>query len=294
MQVSVLIVNYNTPELAANAIKSVLKQQNCQFEIIVVDNASSDHSVDYLASQFPQNIKLIASKENLGFGRANNLAFEAAKGEFIYLLNPDAELESEYGLANLLEFAKRNKQFGLMGTAIYEPKKNRWVKPRPLYPAQQHLKYTQTLDKLPGQWAWVLGASMLIPHKIYQQLHGFDSDFFLYGEETDFCLRIRKAGYAIGFCDSVKVKHVSGASEEKAVPRDTWIRKQQGFYLFCSKHYDPRDVMSIAQRQVRRLMFRRIILSLKRLFLKKKTDAKIQRLIASQEVAQAYLNSNAR
>lgn len=283
VQVSIIIVNYKTPELTANAIRSALKQQGINTEIIVIDNASQDHSVEYLHKQFPHQIKLIANSENIGFGRANNLAFKECHGRYIYLLNPDAEIESDYGLANLMQFADQNSQFGIIGTAIYEPRKKRWVKPQSQYPKEKELR-TTTLGKLPGHWAWILGASMFIRREVYEKIGGFDADFFLYGEETDLCLRTRKAGYAIGFCDSVKIKHISGATETKSTPYETWLRKQRGFYLFCKKHYDPKDITRIAKKQYRRATIKTLMLKLKNLF-NKKVPAKLNRLRATAEVA---------
>ncbi len=291
MQISVLIVNYNTQALVCTCVKTLLQQKSVSFEIIVVDNASNDGSVAALESQFGAQIKLIKSAENLGFGRANNLAASHAAGEFYYLLNPDARLKGDYALRDLYQFMQAYPQYGAVGTAIYEPRKKRWIKPRYQYPGEQHLKHTQKLKGLPGRISWVLGASMIVPRKIYQQVQGFDADFFVYGEETDLCLRIREAGFEIGYCDTVQVEHVGGASELHLPSQETWTRKQKGHYRFCHKHYDARDVQRLAKLAIRRGRRKHWLLKLQQ-FLGKKNHDKLARVQASVNTAKEQLEHN--
>jgi len=246
-QISALIVNYNTGSHAVQCIHSLLEQQVDGLEIVVVDNASRDDSIPLLRSTFGDRVTLVESQENLGFGRANNLAAAMAQGDFLLLINPDTQWLGSDGLGTLVAYLESNESVGLAGPELHEPSKNKYVLPRKTYPSQHRLKYTAGLKALPGNIAWVLGACMLFKADTFRQIGGFDPDYFLYGEDADICLRVRKAGYAIGYCPAAKIIHVGGASEAGAVPLEKFLRKKRGFYLFCNKHYDARDVRRIAR-----------------------------------------------
>ena len=245
--ISVLIVNYNSGVYALECIHSLLKQRGETIEIIVVDNASQDDSVKLLRETFDGKIILVESKENLGFGRANNLAASKASGEFLLLLNPDTVITEPNVLKAMVDTLKNNPHIGLLGPAIDEPRKAKQVLPRYRYPSSRHLKYTNKFKRLPGEIAWLLGACMLIKRSVFAEVKGFDPDFFLYGEDADICLRLRLAGYEIGYCDKVQISHVGGASEFGANSLDKWLRKKRGVFLFCTKHFDPRDALEIAK-----------------------------------------------
>src|SRR6478609_822446 len=127
---SIIIVNYNSGTYAVDCIDSLLKQVGISFEIIVIDNASQDNSVDLLRAKFVDQITLIKSDENLGFGRANNLAVTKAGGEYLLLLNPDTVIEDENALKTLTEKLISNPKIGMLGPAIDEPRKAKQVLPR--------------------------------------------------------------------------------------------------------------------------------------------------------------------
>lgn len=245
--VSVLIVNYNSGAYAATCIDSLMQQQGVLLDMIVVDNASQDHSVKLLQTKLNAKVQLIQSAENLGFGRANNLAATKATGEYLLLLNPDTELHDKQTIQRLIAALVNDATLGLIAPLIDEPIKNKQVLARYRYPAQQSLKHTQTLANLPGRIAWVLGACMLTKRHIYEAIGGFDEDYFLYGEDTDICLRIRLAGYAIGFASDIKVMHVGGASEAGAESYGKWLRKRRGKFLFFTKHYHALDRQALAK-----------------------------------------------
>ena len=247
IQVTAIIVNYNSGTHAVECIRSLLEQHLAGLETIVVDNASQDDSLAILRNAFGERIHLIESKENLGFGRANNLAAQQARGEFLLLINPDARLLGNDTVKTLVDTLEQDKTIGIAGPEILEPSKKKYVLPRKTYPSQHRLKFTQGLAALPGDIAWLLGACLMLRKSTYQQIRGFDPVFFLYGEDADICLRVRKAGYRIAYCGDAKTTHVGGASEAGAVPLEKFLRKRRGFYLFCNKHYDIRDVRRIAR-----------------------------------------------
>ncbi len=247
---SILIVNYNSGSYALECIHSVFRQENLALQVIVVDNASQDNSTNELKEAFGQKITLIESKENLGFACANNLAATQATSDYLLLLNPDTVISEPLGLAYLVDFLIQHPEMGMVGPMIEEPRKGKTVLPRFRYPSSSSLKYTQKFKKLPGDIAWILGACMLIKRSVYEDISGFDPDYFLYGEDADICLRLRLHGYQIGYCDAVHIKHVSGASEVGADSLDKWLRKKRGVFLFCKKHFDVRDSLQLANNAI--------------------------------------------
>lgn len=269
--VSVIIVNYNSGSYALDCIRSLSKQREVSLEIIVVDNASKDDSLKLFADNLPDGVLLIKSPENLGFGRANNLAASRAVGEFLLLLNPDTVIDDAYAIKKLQETLLRKPKFGLLAPAVDEPRKNKQVLPRYRYPSANQLRYTEKLKGLPGKIAWVLGACMLIKRSVYNEIHGFDEDYFLYGEDVDICLRLRLAGYEIGYSDDARIMHVSGASEIGADTLDKWLRKRRGIFLFFKKHYDKKDLQNIARKLIFKSKCYLLLMKLKGCFTDKNT-----------------------
>jgi len=251
MDVSVIIVNYNTASCVKECIESVLKQKNVSFEIFVVDNASTDNSKDIL-SGFGDCIHAIFNPNNLGFSKANNLAAEQAQGDYLLIFNPDAKFETEYDLQHLVSCLKEHAQYGLLVPRILRSDGKETL-PHKHYVGEKYLDYP--FNGLPGTIAWALGACLLIPTKIYKDINGFDEDFFLYAEDADLCLRIRKFGLEIGYCPSIIVQHVGSASEHQTSWYDKAVKKQESLYIFCRKHYSKEQtkvVLTHIKRRVKR------------------------------------------
>lgn len=262
MDISVIIVNYNAARCLPACLDALLMQQNIHFEIIVVDNHSTDTSHQilshYLDSQGSHGkLKVIFEDQNWGFGKANNIGAQQAKGKYLFLLNPDAELTTAHDLARLVSWFEKHAEaqppFGLIGTAIENPN-GRFTAPKKVYPYHHCLK--KSLDNLPGQIAWVIGASMMLPHAIFKQLHGFDEEFFLYGEETDLCIRIRAMGLQIGYCPEVRVLHIGSVSETGNNAYQVTSRKQDGIFNLLHKHYDSAKIKKALKKELYRAYFR--------------------------------------
>ena len=250
--VSVIIVNYNSGQYALACLASLQQQKEVRLEVIVVDNHSTDDSVSMLRGFKQGEYQLIESPQNLGFSKANNLAAKQARGDFLLILNPDTVLEQADSISRLINRLQTQPNIGMMAPLINEPRKNKRVLARMRYPASKSLKNTSKLRKLPGKVAWVLGACMLFKRAAFNQINGFDEDYFLYGEDADICLRLRLAGYAIGFDEAVAITHVAGASEFGANSLDKWLRKKRGIFLFFYKHYDVQDLNSLTQKMLRK------------------------------------------
>ncbi len=255
MEISIIIVTYNSAGQISLCLDSLLKQAGVGFEVLVVDNASQDSTLAEL-KKFGQKIQAIASPENLGFGRGNNLGFAASKGRYIYLLNPDARLDDAGALKELCQSMEANPRWGMAGTVLRSSDGGHESRPATEYPGQRHV--SRDFSKLPGGIAWVGGASMVIRRELYEKLGGFDPDFFLYSEETDFCLRMRELGFEVGHISKVTVEHIGGASEDLHDPYGSSARKLRGLILFRQKHYPPADCVWLAKRDLRRARFRMV------------------------------------
>jgi GT2 family glycosyltransferase len=231
--ISILIVSFNTKDVLRECLDSVrVSSRDLTVETIVVDNCSHDGSPAMVREEFPW-VQLIESHENLGFGRANNLAFEAARGRYIVLLNSDAFLQHDT-LCLSLEEMEANPDVGLASGRLVgrdgELQPSARMFPSPV---RQLLVISGLADKFPksrffGQadrtWAdpmqaaevdWVPGAYSIIPASILKQHGFFDPRFFLYYEEVDLCLRIKNAGYRVMYWPKICVVHVGGESSRQ-------------------------------------------------------------------------------
>jgi N-acetylglucosaminyl-diphospho-decaprenol L-rhamnosyltransferase len=290
MDVSVLTVNYNTADLTPKCVQSALDQQGVTREVIVIDNASVDDSVKEL-QKFGDKIILVPNKDNLGFGKANNQAFRLSSGRYLFLLNPDANFLTVNDLQNAVRFMDEHPDYGLVGTRIVDSQGKHVVTISNHYPRQKQT--TTDFSHLPGEWATVLGASMIIRRDVFEKLGGFDEDFFLYAEETDLCLRIRKAGYKIGYNDEVTVHHVGSASVRTSPPEHVIRRKKRAKYLFYSKHYSKTEVIEMAKKDLCHAKWHlwRLMLKKKVLGLNSSEERKYGRHKVTVEVAKEVLNA---
>jgi len=235
MDVSVIIVNYNTKDLLDNCLKSLYKHtKDLEFEIIVVDNASTDYSQEFIKSSFPDVI-LIESETNLGFGKANNLGAQYAKGEFLFILNSDTIL-LENSINTLFEFYKKNSydlNIGVIGALMIDEnfKINGFGSEFPncrseirnilsTLPVIKKIVPPKSNKNYPIQDAffeidYVLGADMFVSADIFNRFKGFSNDFFMYYEESDLQKRIRDSGLKNYIISTTKIIHLEDGSGKK-------------------------------------------------------------------------------
>lgn len=232
MIVSIIIVNYNTREITSNCLQSICEYtKEIEFEIIVVDNASSDGSTQYLKSKFPQ-VKFIESNENIGFGKANNLGAQYAKGEFLFLLNSDTLL-IENSILKLFSFFIENENklnIGVLGTILVDEKlqnngygnsfptcsdenRKNWSK-IPFFRAffrNPNLK-TYDFEKEFFKIDYVIGADMFLRKSLFDKMEGFYKKFFMYYEESDLQKRIQNNGFNQYIFTKTKIIHLEEGS----------------------------------------------------------------------------------
>ena len=249
---SVIIVNYNTADFLTACLRSVLAQTGASCEIWVVDNASTDHSVTMVHEQFPQ-VRLLASPENLGFAKANNLAAQGARGMFIYYLNPDTEVQPGC-FAAILGYMQTNPSVGMAGTKLLYPDHTPQDSGEERYPGQRHA--ADELAGLPGRIAWLLGASLIARREVVEQVGGFSEEFFLYGEDIDLSLKVRQAGWMLGFIPEAEIIHWEGRSERHTLPIEVLRKKLAAEALFYRRHYTPATIGCICRANIRQARWR--------------------------------------
>ena len=288
IDVSVITVAYNTAAVIDGAIDSVLAQRDVRAEMIIVDNASRDDGRAVLEAR-GDAVQAIFSPDNLGFGRANNLGFEKASGRHVLLLNPDAALVGDHALADMTAVLDANTNLGVLGPKLLNPDGTLQAEPRMGYPGQRHARDFDT--DLPGEIAWLVGACLLIRSSVYAAIDGFDDDFFLYGEETDFCLRVRRAGHALAYLPDVTVEHIDAVSERGRPPYDVWMQKQGSLHLFYEKAYGVRDAQRLVRREHKRARLRLTTLAARALVLGD-DEAKRAKYQAMRDAATRWLDEH--
>ncbi len=236
--VSVIIVNYNVKDLLANCIDSILASSgSLEIEIIVVDNNSFDGSVEHIGKKFKDNpsVKIIESKINLGFAKANNLGSKAAEGKYFLILNPDTIVQEDT-IEKSVKFYESISRIGVLSCKLVLPSGKLDLACRRSFPAPSvavyrilglsklfpksklFSRYNLTYLDENGTYEVdaVCGAFMLIRKDIYEQVGGFDEDYFMYGEDLDLCYKIKKADYKIYYYSGTSTIHFKGESTRKS------------------------------------------------------------------------------
>ena len=255
---SVMIVNYNTAAFLKRCLNSLSSQGDFNLKVVVIDNASDDNSRELVRNEFPW-VELVANKQNLGFARANNQALRSCKSKYVYFLNPDTEVQ-QGALVAMMRFMDSHPEVGLAGNRIINPDGSPQSSVETRYPGQKHAR--EELKGLEGGIAWVLGASMIARAGLIEDLGGFDERFALYGEEQDLCLRIRKAGWAIGHIPDAVVIHWGGQSERNNLPAEIWKKKFEAELVFYKKHYTKRTIRAINRANLAQALWRLVTLTL--------------------------------
>lgn len=255
--ISIIIVNYSTREYLTRCLDSLGRISGIGAEIIVVDNASKDSSAEMVKERFPHAV-LIKNSENLGFAKANNQAIAVSKGRYLYFLNPDAEVRNG-ALEAMISYMETHPDVGLAGTRIVNPDGSAQPSVENRYPGQKHAE--KEMAGLKGDIAWVLGASMFARREAIVNAGGFNTDYFLYGEEQDLCLRLRRAGWVIGYIPDAVVLHWGGKSERDHLPAQVWEKKFRAELIFYRSHYAEKAVQRICLENLLQAVWR--ILSLK-------------------------------
>jgi GT2 family glycosyltransferase len=275
IELSIIIVNYNVKEFLSNLLDSIRKAvKKIPYEIIVVDNASDDGSVDLIKKKYSK-VKLIANKTNVGFGSANNQAMKIAKGKYFLLINPDT-IVREDTFSKMLEFFQNTSNAGIAGCKVLNADGSLQLACRRSFPgpwtsftkvmglsklfpnsklfARYNLTYlnpnrTYEVDA-------VSGAFMMIRKEIYDKIGGFDENFFMYGEDLDLCYRAQKLGSAVYYVHNAEIIHYKGESTKRSNLDETKVF-YNAMHLFVKKHLSSSLIVELILRSA--IIFRKII-----------------------------------
>ncbi|HZW38231.1 MAG TPA: glycosyltransferase family 2 protein [Ignavibacteriaceae bacterium] len=252
MDVSIIIVNYNTSEILKDCIKSIYEHtKNLDFEVIIVDNASNDRTFTELKYLFP-NITIIELENNIGFGKANNIGAKIAKGKYLFFLNSDTLL-IENSILHLLNYSNRNESIlGALGCILIDGKKD-LTKCWGDFPDFYNSKLKWIFDKFskiddkkkeviktaePFKVDYIIGAALFLSRNLFEQLQGFAPEFFMYFEEVDLQKRISQLNKDRIILPFTKIIHyeggtVKGISNANHRTRMMFIRSQN---IYLKKH----------------------------------------------------------
>lgn len=240
MDVSIIIVNYNTKQLTSNCIASILeKTQGVTYEIILVDNASTDGSRENFFND--ERINYIYSEKNGGFGYGNNLGMKVAKGSYFLLLNSDTLLVNN-AVKEFYDFAESHPPKKVYGCYLQNAN-GQYCCSSFFFPAfniKDFLKrfwgkqQKEILDFQIRNVEAISGADMFFHREIYDRIGGFDEQIFLYGEEGEWEYRMLKAGYPCCIIPQPQIIHLEGQSMEMS-PTKMAIKLKSHFYIL-KKH----------------------------------------------------------
>lgn len=255
IDISVVVVNYNVKEYVANLFASLYRaSEDLSIELFLVDNSSVEGSIPYLKEKFPDVIYL-RNKENVGFGKANNIAISQAKGRYTLIINPDT-LVSEDTLRVCINHMDANPNLGAVGCKILNADGSYAPESKRAFPGiwNSFCKASGLTNFLPkstffggyyenslaeneyGEIAVLSGAFMFFDSALLKELEGFDERFFMYGEDIDLCKRVHEKGRSIAYVPTTNIIHYKGESAKQNDIR--YIKSfNQALYIYFEKHF---------------------------------------------------------
>lgn len=254
MQLSVVIVNWNTSSLLKACLESIYRSTpDFDFEVFVVDNASADFNEAEFHSMFP-HANFIVNKDNLGYAEGNNQALKLAKGDYLLLLNPDTELRNDT-LSSLVDFMDAHKEAAAAGCRLVRPDGSvdrscrSFPGPWPVATELFRLSRLFPKSRLFGEYrmTWFtydyetevdqpMGSCLILSGKSLREIGLFDQDFPIFFNEVDWCYRAKQAGWKIYFTPATEVIHHGGAST-KQVKKPMRRESHRSLARFYRKHY---------------------------------------------------------
>jgi len=243
VRIAVVILNWNGKNFLEKFLPALIQHIEPDTGIIVADNDSTDDSLEFLRTNYPQ-IRVIQNPDNGGFARGYNLALQQVEAEYYVLLNSDIEV-TENWVRPVIELMEKDPLIGACQPKIrsyFEPKKFEYAGAAGgfidkygypfcrgrmfLHIEEDHGQYDDTFEIF-----WASGACLFVKSKLYHELGGFDEDFFAHMEEIDFCWRMNNAGYKIMYCPESTVFHIGGGTLPKVSWRKTYLNFRNNFIL---------------------------------------------------------------
>jgi len=253
---SIIIVSWNTKELLRTCLTGLLQQKNVDLDIFVVDNNSSDETVNMMRAEFP-HIRCIVNTHNVGFSAANNQVLRIAKGDYLVLMNPDIEFSNPLTL--LLFFSEQKKCLsGIAGPKLLNSNGSiqKSVRSDPTFASQvlTLLKLHIFFPNLPVFKRYyksdfdyqtshtvdqISGAFFSISRECFEKVGLLDEQFYIWFEEVDYCLRARKNNFVVRYISEAMVIHHGGQSFQKVMPVHRQIIFNKSLRIFAKKYFNP-------------------------------------------------------
>ena len=235
---SVSMVTYNSAPCLDGILESLAGQQGVRWKLFVVDNASQDGT----RAKLEQLSNVTLNRTNVGFGAAHNQNLSRFRGRYVLFLNPDLTFSTDL-FAGLTNFLDENPQVGIAGPRVLEGRDRIPFPPRRFYPGEGMVPLEPGLRR--KEYAWISGCCLAIRRAALEQVGGFDPGYFLYQEETDLCLRVRRAGYRIAWCPELEVEHAGQQSQTEFSEYERARKLFEGTAQFLRKHYGTRQLNSM-------------------------------------------------
>ena len=240
--VSIIIVNWNGIKYIKQCIESLLQQSYTNFEIIFIDNASTDGSVELVENTFSQ-VKILKNKENLGFAEGNNIGFSNSKGELIALFNPDVIADENWLQRLVSAIESSDKIGGVTGKMYYmgdQFGKNAvfctWSKVNPLTANPYNFHDDEPTSKVD----YLAGGAMIVKREVLKKIGMLDPGYFLFFDETDWCARMIRAGYDLVYIPTAYVWHAISSSISDSNKKIYFM--ERGRIRFALKNFDTRYI----------------------------------------------------
>ncbi len=271
VDLSIIIVSWNVVDVLAACLDSIFAspglliipahqspdtlQNTFSAEVIVVDSASSDSTVEMLRQRYPQ-VRLFAQAENLGFSRCNNIGLAAAQGRYQLLLNPDTEVTND-ALAQMAHYMEANPDVGIIGPhtlnadgttqltrrrfptvalAFFE---STWLQPYAPQAMLDHFYVHEAPENAVIDVDWVQGSALMTRREVYEHIGGLDEGYIMFSEELDWCKRAKAAGWRIVYLGTAQIVHHSGKSTEQVIARRHIHFQESKLRYFRKYHGQP-------------------------------------------------------
>jgi len=248
MDLSIIILNYNTKDLTTDCLNSILSQyknelEKSRFEIILVDNASTDGSVEAFKKLNIENLELIESRENLGFSKGCNMGASSASGDYLLFLNSDTEIKDQ-GFIKMVEHFEKNTDVGILGGALKNEDGTSQSSAGKFYNLSnlflmmlgfERLGFLRESPKTIEEVDWVSGACLMIKRKVFKIIGGFEKELFMYGEDWELCFRANQNGFKTYFYPEIMLFHKERGSSNRGFA----ILNIYKSILFFYKKYKP-------------------------------------------------------
>jgi GT2 family glycosyltransferase len=293
VDVFIIIVNWNTRDILRGCLDSIYKQTHgIAFEVVVVDNASSDSSAEMVKQEFPQVI-LIVNAENRGFAAANNQGMRIANGRYVLLLNPDTII-LDGAIQKTVEFADKRPDIGVLGCQVWvndhEIQRTCFSFPTVWKALVQEVgllhifPHSRVFGRAHYGW-WdrksqrdvdvVSGMFMLVKQEAIQEVGLMDEAYFVYAEETDWCFRFHKAGWRCVFTPIANIIHLDGGSKSTdLIKTKMFVQMQKSMLIFHLKQQGRWAWIARKGLYISSMFFRYIIYSMMSLFTQNKSIAR--------------------